>query len=122
MSEKTAESIDRNVKFDEKGLVPAVVQDAATGEVLMVAYMNRDSLAMSFETGDACFWSRSRQELWRKGATSGNTMTVKELRIDCDTDTILIRVDPQGPACHTGERTCFFRTLNPDGSLTAATE
>ncbi len=108
----------RQVKFDDRGLVPAVVQNAETKEVLKVAYMNADSLAMTFEKGEACFWSRSRRELWHKGATSGNTMAVKELRIDCDTDTILVLVEPRGPACHTGARSCFFRKLNEDGSLT----
>jgi phosphoribosyl-AMP cyclohydrolase len=122
VNESTLEALRQNVEFDGDGLIPAVVQNGETGEVLMVAYMNMDSLAMTFEKGDACFWSRSRQELWHKGATSGNTMAVRELRIDCDTDTILVIVEPSGPACHTGARSCFFRTLNDDGSLTQHNE
>ena len=98
------------IKWNEAGLAPAVVQ-AASGEVLMLAWMNADSLRLTQSTGQAWFWSRSRGELWRKGGTSGNTMQVIELRIDCDADALLLRVEPVGPACHTGERTCFFRNL-----------
>ncbi len=94
------------------GLIPAVVQDAESGEVLMVAYMNRDALRLTVETGEAHFWSRSRAELWHKGATSGNRQIVREIRVDCDQDTILLKVEPLGPACHTGERSCFYRTLD----------
>lgn len=97
------------VKFDEHGLVPAIVQDAATGEVLMLAYMNAESLRKTRDSGETWFWSRSRRELWHKGATSGNTQRVVSLHLDCDGDTLLIRVEPRGPACHTGERTCFYR-------------
>ncbi len=97
--------------FDDRGLIPAVVQDAATGEVLMVAWMNEEALRLTQETGQAHFWSRSRQELWHKGATSGNFMNVREMRVDCDADTLLVLVDPAGPACHTGERSCFYRRL-----------
>ena len=99
------------VKYDERGIVPAIVQDAATGEVLMLAYMNAESLAKTVETGETWFWSRSRQALWHKGETSGNTQRVVSISIDCDNDTILVRVIPNGPACHTGEQTCFFRPL-----------
>lgn len=97
--------------FDDRGLIPAVVQDAATGEVLMVAWMNEEALRLTQETGQAHFWSRSRQELWHKGATSGNVMNVREIRVDCDADTLLVLADPAGPACHTGERSCFYRQL-----------
>jgi len=88
-----------------------VVQDARTGEVLMVAWMNEEALRRTLETGETWFWSRSRQELWHKGATSGNIQKVREVRLDCDGDTILVKVDPAGPACHTGERSCFFRVV-----------
>lgn len=94
---------------DERGLVPAVVQDARTGEVLMLAFQNREALQATIESGDATFWSRSRGELWRKGATSGNTQRVVGVSTDCDSDAVLIQVEPAGPACHTGERTCFHR-------------
>ncbi|MGA9768542.1 MAG: phosphoribosyl-AMP cyclohydrolase [Blastocatellia bacterium] len=99
------------VKYDERGIVPAIVQDAATGEVLMLAYMNAESLAKTIESGETWFWSRSRRVLWHKGETSGNTQRVISVSIDCDCDTLLVRVKPAGPACHTGERTCFFRSL-----------
>lgn len=97
--------------FDERGLVPAIVQDAENGDVLMLAWMNRDSLALTVSEGRTVFWSRSRQELWRKGDTSGHIQHVDEIRVDCDADALLIRVHQDGAACHTGERTCFFRTL-----------
>jgi phosphoribosyl-AMP cyclohydrolase len=100
---------DVQLHFDDRGLIPAVVQDAATGQVLMVAWMNRDALQLTIETGDAHFWSRSRKSLWYKGATSGNTQKVREIRVDCDADTLLLIVDPAGPACHTGEQSCFYR-------------
>ena len=97
------------IAYDERGLVPCVIQDARTGEVLTLAYMNAEALAKTEETGELHLWSRSRGELWRKGATSGNTQAVRALRYDCDADAILALVDPAGPACHTGERTCFFQ-------------
>jgi len=97
------------VKFDDRGLVAAVVQDAATHRVLMVAWMNEESLRRTRETGQAHFWSRSRRELWHKGATSGNVMRVREIWVDCDADTLLLQVDPAGPACHTGQTSCFYR-------------
>lgn len=100
------------VKYDANGLIPAIVQDSATGEVLMMAYMNAESLEKTLASNEAWFWSRSRQELWHKGATSGSIMRVREVLVDCDQDTILLRVDPQGPACHTGNRTCFYRQLS----------
>lgn len=100
------------VKYDANGLIPAIVQDSATGEVLMMAYMNAESLEKTLASKEAWFWSRSRQELWHKGATSGSIMRVRELLVDCDQDTLLLRVDPQGPACHTGNRTCFYRQLS----------
>lgn len=106
------ESIDiSNVKFDEKGLVPCVVQDYYTKQVLMLAYMNRESLIKTMETGLATFYSRSRQELWTKGATSGNLQHVVELRLDCDGDAIVAEVKKDGPACHTGNESCFYRDL-----------
>lgn len=95
--------------YDERGLVPCVVQDASTGTVLMVAWMNAEALRLTRETGIVHFWSRSRQALWKKGETSGNTLTLVELRLDCDGDTVLARVRPAGPACHTGATTCFFQ-------------
>jgi phosphoribosyl-AMP cyclohydrolase len=109
-------AITDEVKFDDKGLVPAVVQDADTGDVLMVAYMNREALEKTLETGFAHFWSRSRQELWKKGATSGHLQRVQSVKVDCDVDTILLQVIQEGAACHEGYRSCFYRTVE-DGSL-----
>jgi phosphoribosyl-ATP pyrophosphohydrolase/phosphoribosyl-AMP cyclohydrolase len=97
--------------FNEQGLIPAVLQDQETGQVLMVAYMNPEAIRLTLNTGEAHFWSRSRGELWRKGATSGNTMQVSAIQTDCDRDTLLLQVQPAGPACHTGSRSCFFRTV-----------
>ena len=99
------------LKFDAHGLIPCVVQQYDTDEVLMVAWMNAESLALTLKTGTTWFWSRSRQELWNKGATSGNMQHVHELFADCDGDTLLVKVDSPGPACHTGNRTCFFNQL-----------
>jgi phosphoribosyl-ATP pyrophosphohydrolase/phosphoribosyl-AMP cyclohydrolase len=96
------------IAFDERGLVPVVVQDWGTGEVLTLAYANAEAIARTRQTGELHLWSRSRQELWHKGATSGNTQRVRALRLDCDGDALLALVEPAGPACHTGERTCFF--------------
>lgn len=101
----------KNLKFDFSGLIPAIVQDANTNEVLMLAYMNAESLGLTLSTGETHFWSRSRQELWHKGAASGNIQSVVEVRVDCDADTLLIRVKPAGPACHTGNQTCFYREM-----------
>jgi phosphoribosyl-ATP pyrophosphohydrolase/phosphoribosyl-AMP cyclohydrolase len=100
---------DSQIEFDQRGLVPCVVQDWLTGEVLMHAYMNAESLRLTRETGEVHFFSRSRQQLWHKGETSGNTLAVKAIRYDCDGDALLALVEPAGPACHTGERTCFHR-------------
>ena len=100
-----------NLTFDDKGLISAVVQHATTGRVLMFAFMSRESLDKTYETGQAHFWSRRRNELWRKGATSGNVMKVVEVLADCDADCLLLRVLPAGPACHTGETSCFFTSL-----------
>ncbi|MGB0096190.1 MAG: bifunctional phosphoribosyl-AMP cyclohydrolase/phosphoribosyl-ATP diphosphatase HisIE [Solirubrobacteraceae bacterium] len=100
---------DSQIAFDERGLVPCVVQDWRTGEVLTLAYMNAEALALTRSTGETHFFSRSRQQLWHKGASSGNTQAVKSIRYDCDGDTVLALVEPAGPACHTGERTCFYR-------------
>jgi len=101
--------IDQQVSYDRDGLVPCVVQDWSTGEVLTLAYMNEEALKRTRDTGELHLWSRSRGEQWHKGATSGNVQTVRALRLDCDGDTLLALVEPAGPACHTGERTCFHR-------------
>jgi phosphoribosyl-AMP cyclohydrolase / phosphoribosyl-ATP pyrophosphohydrolase len=108
-----SEALIHNLKFDESGLITAVVQDHGTNEVLMVAHMNAESLARTLQTGETWFWSRSRNELWHKGETSGNTQRVIDVRLDCDGDAVLVRVDPNGPACHTGQRTCFYQS--PEG-------
>ena len=100
---------DSEVRYDDRGLVPCVVQDWSSGEVLTLAYMNAEALRLTRETGEMHFFSRSRRELWHKGASSGNTMWVKAIRYDCDADALLALVEPAGPACHTGERTCFHR-------------
>ncbi len=100
-----------DLTFDSQGLIPAVVQEAASGEVLMVAWMNAEAVRRTRQSGEAYFWSRSRGELWHKGETSGNTLYVQEMRVDCDGDTLLLQVDADGPACHTGARSCFFQVL-----------
>ena len=102
--------------FDEKGLVPCVAQDFASGEVLTLAYANEESLRLTVETGELHFYSRSREEIWRKGETSGNALRLRQLRYDCDGDAVLALVEPSGPACHTGERSCFYRELNGSAS------
>jgi phosphoribosyl-AMP cyclohydrolase len=99
------------IKFDSNGLIPAICQDVESGEVLMMAWMNDEAFRLTLERGDAFFWSRSRQELWLKGATSGNFLHVNQILTDCDSDTLLLKVTPSGPACHTGERSCFFRMI-----------
>lgn len=106
-----------NIKFDERGLVPAVVQDAQSKEVLMMAYMNRESLQKTVETGETWFWSRSREELWHKGATSGNTQKVVSISLDCDGDTLLVKVNPAGPACHENTYTCFKPIHGEDAAV-----
>ena len=105
-------------KYDAAGLVTAVATDAATGELLMVAHMNAEALAATLGSGEATFWSRSRNRLWKKGETSGHVLRVVEVRIDCDQDALWLRVEPAGPACHTGARGCFFRRIE-DGRLVA---
>lgn len=110
----TPESLDE-LAFDDRGLVPVVTQDVANGAVLMVAWANREALRLSLQTGQMHFWSRSREELWRKGESSGNTLTVCSLHADCDGDTVLALVDPAGPACHTGDATCFGAGARPTG-------
>lgn len=102
---------DLQLKLDANGLIPAVVQQYNTGEVLMVAWMSEESLRLTLQTGTTWFWSRSRQELWNKGATSGNMQQVKRVLVDCDADTLVVEVDSPGPACHTGNRSCFYREL-----------
>lgn len=111
-----AEQIQDQIKWDESGLVPAIVQDAQSKEVLMLAYMNKESLQRTIETGATWFWSRSRGELWNKGATSGHTQRVISLSYDCDGDTLLVRVEQQGPACHTGSYSCFTNPVAIQGA------
>ena len=101
------------VRFDAEGLVPAIAQSSDTGEVLMLAYMNREALEETIATGRVCYWSRSRRSLWRKGESSGHTQRLVGLAVDCDGDTLLLQVEQKGPACHTGARSCFFRQLAP---------
>lgn len=110
-------SLSPHLKFDTSGLLPAIVQDADTLQVLTLAYMNAEALAKTLETGETWFWSRSRGELWHKGGTSGNTQKVVEIRYDCDADALLILVRPAGPACHTGAVSCFYRTFWPELSF-----
>ena len=98
-------------KFNENGLIPAIVQDANSGEVLTLAYMNKEAFQLTMQTRQTVFWSRSRQKIWHKGETSGNTQEVVEMRLDCDGDAVLVLVHPSGPACHTGKNTCFHHTI-----------
>lgn len=111
-----------NLKFNAEGLIPAIVQDASNGRVLMMAWMNRASLEATVSTGKTHFWSRSRQKFWVKGETSGHVQTVKDIAFDCDGDTLLIQVEQIGSACHEGYRSCFFRSLSADGAQTRVTE
>src|SRR5947208_15902643 len=108
------------LKFDERGLVPVVAQDQGTGEVLTLAYANEESLRLTVETGEVHFYSRSREEIWRKGETSGNVLKLRQLRYDCDGDALVALVEPAGPACHTGQRSCFYRDL--EGSADPTTD
>jgi phosphoribosyl-AMP cyclohydrolase len=101
-----------DLNYNEKGLIPAIIQDINTGEVLMLGYMNEESLELTLSSGDAWFFSRSRQELWHKGATSGNYIKVREIRKDCEDNSLLIKAEPTGPVCHTGHRNCYFRKLD----------
>ncbi len=121
MTEKTDQDIEQGSaflpKFDAAGLVTAIVTDAVSGALLMVAHMNREAIDATLATGDATFWSRSRQQLWRKGETSGHVLKVREIRVDCDQDALWLIADPAGPACHTGAQSCFYRRLE-DGRLT----
>jgi phosphoribosyl-ATP pyrophosphohydrolase/phosphoribosyl-AMP cyclohydrolase len=112
----TEEELLAAVRYDAHGLAPAIVQDASTGQVLMMAWMNDESLRRTLALGETVFWSRSRQAYWHKGATSGNTQAVVELRLDCDGDTLLILVQPAGPACHTGAVSCFYRSISMSAS------
>ena len=105
-------------RFDAAGLVTAIVTDADGGTLLMVAHMNADAIRLTHQTGFAHFWSRSRRSLWLKGETSGNRLALVDMRVDCDQDALLLRVTPEGPACHTGRRSCFYRRVETDGSLT----
>jgi len=109
-----------NLKFDERGLIPAIVQDLKTMNVLMMAWMNDEALRLTQSTSEVHFWSRSRQELWHKGATSGNTMHVHDIYYDCDEDALLVIVEPTGPACHTGAASCFHRQLAVGSSVDGA--
>jgi len=108
---KTVEAVLGALKFDERGLIAAIAQQHDTGEVLMLAWMDREAVTKTLETGQVHYWSRSRKALWRKGETSGHTQTLIEFRIDCDADTVLVRVDQIGPACHTGQHNCFFTAV-----------
>ena len=105
------------LKYDDNGLIPAIAQDEATGEILMMAWMNDEALRQTIETGEATYFSRSRGKLWRKGETSGNTQTVERILIDCDQDTLLLKVTQKGPACHTDRKSCFYREVSRDGAL-----
>lgn len=109
------------IRFDSAGLVPAIAQQHDSGEVLMLAWMNRDAIAETLATGRVCYWSRSRAALWRKGETSGQVQRLVELRVDCDADALLLRVDQHGVACHTGRRSCFYRAAR-DGALVTLTQ
>ena len=118
MQAENPRTLSEMVKLDDKGLVVAVVQHHETGQVLMVGYMDREALEVTLRERQACFWSRSRQTLWRKGETSGNVLRVLEIRTDCDTDALLLKCDPVGPTCHTNETSCFYRKVDFDGSVT----
>jgi phosphoribosyl-ATP pyrophosphohydrolase/phosphoribosyl-AMP cyclohydrolase len=111
MTVQTLNELTQNIKWDAQGLIPAIIQDAASKDVLTLAYMNAESLKLTLESGETWFWSRSRSELWHKGATSGHTQKVKSIAYDCDADTLLVKVIPNGPACHTGKQGCFFNEV-----------
>jgi phosphoribosyl-AMP cyclohydrolase len=115
MADERETGMALNPRYDANGLVTAVATDAASGEVLMLAHMNADALAATIATHEATFWSRSRGRLWKKGETSGHVLRVRDIRIDCDQDAVWLIVDPAGPACHTGERSCFYRRVAGDG-------
>lgn len=120
MSDARETGLSLDPKWDATGLITGVVTDANTGELLMVAHLNAEALRLTLATGEAHFWSRSRAALWKKGETSGNTLRLVEARIDCDQDAIWLKVQPAGPACHTGARSCFYRVVEPDGTLKVA--
>jgi phosphoribosyl-ATP pyrophosphohydrolase/phosphoribosyl-AMP cyclohydrolase len=121
-NQPASEQLNDGIKWDAHGLVPAIVQDAASKEVLMMAYMNQESLKLTVESGETWFWSRSRKELWHKGATTGHIQKVKNLRYDCDGDTLLVLVDQTGPACHTGAYSCFFNEVQVSGQNGSSTK
>ena len=108
------------IKLDDQGLIAAVIQDCDTGQVLMEGYVNEEALKITLREKAACFWSRSRQELWRKGETSGNTLAVEEIRTDCDADALILKCRPAGPTCHTNETSCFYRVVDPEANLILA--
>ncbi|KFG91156.1 Phosphoribosyl-AMP cyclohydrolase precursor [Sphingobium herbicidovorans NBRC 16415] len=118
MNDARDKGLTLNPKYDRDGLITAVVTDAESGDVLMVAHMNEEALGLTVQTGFAHFWSRSRQSLWKKGETSGHMLQVRDMRIDCDQDAVWVKAVPAGPTCHTGARSCFFRRIGPEG-LTA---
>ncbi|QGQ93759.1 bifunctional phosphoribosyl-AMP cyclohydrolase/phosphoribosyl-ATP diphosphatase HisIE [Paenibacillus psychroresistens] len=124
MTAQSLNELTASIRWDAQGLIPAIVQDAASKDVLTLAYMNAESLKLTIESGETWFWSRSRSELWHKGATSGHTQQIKSLAYDCDADTILVKVIPNGPACHTGKQGCFFNEvqLQTDGVSTSPTK
>jgi phosphoribosyl-ATP pyrophosphohydrolase/phosphoribosyl-AMP cyclohydrolase len=122
MTENKHSELSSKIKWDDAGLVPAVVQDAQSKEVLMMAYMNKESLQLSVESGVTWFWSRSRGELWNKGATSGHTQRIVSMAYDCDGDTLLVKVEQKGPACHTGRYSCFFNSVEVSGNAEASSE
>lgn len=115
LKDLSLEQVSERIRWDGSGLVPAIIQDAKSKQVLMMAYMNRESLRLTLESGETWFWSRSREELWHKGATSGNVQTVVSMTYDCDGDTLLLQVNPKGPACHTGQTTCFYNEITLQG-------
>lgn len=115
MDHTIIDNILDTIQFNDQGLVPAIAQDAGDGAVLMMAWMNRESIRATLETGEVTYWSRSRGELWRKGATSGHTQKLKSFRVDCDGDTLLVLVEQEGPACHLNTRTCFSRVVESGG-------
>ena len=106
--------MEKGLKMDDRGLIPAIIQDAESGDILMMGYMNKESIGLTLKSGEAWFYSRSRQELWHKGATSGNKLVVKEILKDCDSDTLLVKAEPMGPTCHTGNRSCFYQELSEE--------
>ncbi|MCP4644599.1 MAG: phosphoribosyl-AMP cyclohydrolase [bacterium] len=117
MSTNVIGKLDDLIKLDDKGLIVAVIQHAETGQILMVGYMNRESLEVTLREKKACFWSRSRKTLWLKGETSGNMLSVKEIRTDCDADALVVKCLPAGPTCHTNETSCFYRKVDFDGTV-----